>query len=66
MRKVEIRVKGNLDQHWSEWFQNFEISRGDEDETILVGEVTDQAALYGVIGKLRDLGLALIAVNEIA
>ena len=65
MQKVEIRVKGSLDEHWSEWFQDFEIKRGEKDETILVGEVVDQAALYGVIAKLRDLGLTLIAVNEI-
>ena len=65
MQKVAIRVKGGLDEHWSEWFQDFEVSRGGEDETILVGEVVDQAALYGLIAKLRDLGLTLIAVNEI-
>ena len=65
MQKVEIRVKGDLDHHWSEWFQDFAISKGEKDETILVGEVVDQAALYGMIGKLRDLGLTLIAVNEV-
>ena len=65
MQKVEIRVKGDLDNYWSEWFQDFEISRVEEGESLLVGEVVDQAALYGVIGKLRDLGLTLIAVNEI-
>lgn len=65
MQKVELRVKGDLDDYWSDWFQDFDISRGDQDETILIGEVVDQAALYGVIGKLRDLGLTLIAVNEI-
>jgi hypothetical protein len=65
MRKVEIRVKGGLDEHWSEWFQDFEVMPGEKDETILVGEVVDQAALYGLIAKLRDLGLTLIAVNEI-
>jgi hypothetical protein len=65
MQKVEIRVKGSLDEHWSQWFQDFEIVGGDKDETILVGEVVDQAALYGLIAKLRDLGLRLIAVNEI-
>lgn len=66
MQKVELRVKGDLDDYWSDWFQDFDISRGDQGETILIGEVVDQAALYGVIGKLRDLGLKLIAVNEIA
>ena len=65
MQKGEIRVKGGLDEHWSEWFQDFEVKAGEEEETILVGEVVDQAALYGLIAKLRDLGLTLIAVNEI-
>ena len=65
MQKVEIRVKGGLDEHWSEWFQDFEVTPGEEGESILVGEVVDQAALYGLIAKLRDLGLTLIAVNEI-
>jgi hypothetical protein len=66
MQKVEIRIKGGLDEHWSEWFQNFEVKRGEKDETILVGEVVDQAGLYGLIAKVRDLGLTLISVNEIA
>jgi hypothetical protein len=65
MQKVEIRVKGQVDKHWSEWFQDFEISMGEEGETILRGEAQDQAALYGLIAKLRDLGLTLVSVNEI-
>jgi hypothetical protein len=65
MQKVEIRVRGHLDEHWSEWFQDFEILASEENETILVGEVKDQAGLYGLIAKLRDLGLALISVNNI-
>lgn len=65
MQKVEIRVKGQMDEHWSEWFQDFEILASEENETILSGEVKDQAALYGLIAKMRDLGLALISVNNI-
>jgi hypothetical protein len=65
MQKVEIRVKGQMDEHWSEWFQDFEILASEEDETILFGEVKDQAALYGLIAKLRDLGLNLISVNKV-
>jgi hypothetical protein len=65
MQMVEIRVRGHLDEHWSEWFQDFEILASEENETILVGEVKDQAGLYGLIAKLRDLGLALISVNNI-
>lgn len=65
MQKVEIRIKGRLDEHWSEWFQDFEILPCDEGETLMVGEVKDQAALYGLIAKMRDLGLTLLSVNEI-
>lgn len=63
MQHVEIRVKGSLDGHWTEWFQGFELNPSEEGETILVGEVKDQADLYGLIAKLRDLGLTLVAVN---
>ena len=65
MEKVEIRVKGQMDQHWAEWFKGFEMDSGEGAETILRGEIQDQAALYGLIAKLRDLGLPLISVNEI-
>ena len=65
MQKVEIRIKGRMDEHWSEWFQDFEILPGDESETIMVGKLKDQAALYGLIAMMRDLGLTLISVNEI-
>jgi hypothetical protein len=65
MQKVELRVKGHMDEHWSEWFENFELTQSEGNETILVGEVKDQAALYGLIAKMRDLGLTLVAVNFI-
>lgn len=63
MQQVEIRVQGCLEDNWSEWFQGFELNPSEEGETILVGEVKDQADLYGLIAKLRDLGLTLVAVN---
>ena len=63
MQYVEIRVKGCLDQSWSEWFNEFDISYSEANETILKGEVQDQSALYGLIAKLRDLGVSLVAVN---
>jgi hypothetical protein len=65
MQKVEVRVKGRMDDHWTEWFQNFEIAASGEDETTMVGEVKDQSALYGLIAKLRDLGMVLLSVNEV-
>ena len=62
MPNIVIKVKGCLDQHWSEWFSEFEISHNEADETILIGKVEDQSALYGLISRLRDLGLSLIEV----
>jgi hypothetical protein len=58
-----IRVMGKLDQTWSEWFDGFNITRHGE-ETLLQGEVIDQAALYGLLTKINDLGLALITVER--
>jgi hypothetical protein len=57
MLSVEIRVAGHIDEDWSEWFEGFSITYGDE-ETILMGCLADQSALYGMLAKLRDLGLS--------
>lgn len=65
MQTVTIRIKGEIDESWSEWFEGFELTSNEPDETILTGIVTDQAAFYGLIGKLRDLGIQLVAVNSI-
>ena len=62
MRTVEIRVKGCIDEHWSAWLAGLNITHTDEDETVLSGKVVDQAALYGVLSMLRDLGLPLLSV----
>jgi len=64
MQIVTIKLKGKVDKSWSEWFEGFELTYNEPDETILTGVVTDQAAFYGLIGKLRDLGIQLIAVNS--
>jgi hypothetical protein len=63
MRTVEIRVKGCIDEHWSAWFAGLKMTHTDQGETILTGEVIDQAALYGVLSMLRDLGLPLLSVT---
>ncbi len=60
----EIRVKGHLDAHWSDWFAGLEVRRGPEGESILSGPVADQAALHGILAKIRDLNLELISVNR--
>lgn len=63
MQHVEIRVEGQIDEAWSEWFEGFSLIHTEQNQTIMTGEVSDQAALYGLITKLRDLGLNLISVN---
>lgn len=65
MEQVEIRVKGRIDDHWSEWFDGFEITYPGEDESVLSGAIRDQTALYSILSRLRDLGLALVSVNTI-
>jgi len=62
MQIVTIVIKGEMDKSWSEWFEGFNITHCESDETILTGLVTDQAAFYGLIGKLRDLGVQLLSV----
>ena len=65
MQQIEIRVKGRIDKRWSEWLDDLTITHTDQDETVLAGAIVDQAALYGLVAKLRDLGLPLLAVNSI-
>lgn len=63
MQQVDIRVEGHLDRRWSEWLEGFTIVHTEQDETLLAGTVADQAALYGLIAKLRDLGVKLLSVS---
>jgi hypothetical protein len=62
MQHVEIRIKGQIDERWSEWFGDLTVTHTD-DETILSGTVVDQAQLYGLLARLRDLGMSLTSVN---
>jgi len=62
--RYEIRVKGHLPQHWSEWLDGLTITHDPNGETILTGPLRDQAALFGVMMKARDLGLTLLSVNR--
>jgi len=64
MLDVEIRIKGHIAPHWSDWFAGLTVSQTD-DETILTGEVDDQAALFGLLARVRDLGLSLLSVNSV-
>ena len=61
----ELRIKGHLDDRWADWFEGLTITREDNGETRLTGPVVDQAALHGLLKKVRDLGIPLISVNRI-
>ncbi len=61
----EIRVSGVLDDRWSDWFDGFSFNKSSVNETVLTGCVTDQAALHGLLNKIRDIGLPLISVERI-
>jgi hypothetical protein len=62
----EIRVRGQLDGRWSAWFDGLAVTDGADGEAVLTGPVADQAALHGLLAKVRDLGLPLVAVNPVA
>ena len=59
----QIRIKGHLGCQWADWFEGLTITLEDSDETLLTGPLVDQAALYGVLRKVRDVGMPLISVN---
>jgi hypothetical protein len=62
MQQIEIRVKGQIDQDWSDWCGGLTITHTGRGETVLAGSVRDQAALRGLLDRLADLGLQLISV----
>src|SRR4030095_11474334 len=62
--QYQIRVKGQLGSQCSEWFDGLTVLPAGDDETILRGTIVDQAALHGLIGKVRDLALPLLAVTR--
>jgi hypothetical protein len=61
----QIKVKGNLDQRWSDWFDGFAITPQADAAMLLTGPVADQAALHGLLGKIRDLGLPLLSIKRL-
>ena len=58
----EIRIKGHLENRWANWFEGLTITTLDNGETMLTGPVVDQAALHGLLRKVRDLGIPLLSV----
>jgi len=61
----QIRIKGHLGQQWTEWFEGLTITLEDNGDTLLTGPVVDQAALHGLLKKVRDLGMPLISVDPV-
>lgn len=61
----DIRLKGHLDDHWSAWFDNLTIRNEANGEMVLHGPLADQAALHGVLIRIRDLGLPLLAISAV-
>ncbi len=61
----QIRIKGHLDQEWTDWFEGLTITLKENGHTLLTGPLIDQAALYGLLKKVRDLGMPLLSVNRV-
>ena len=63
MQSVEIRIKGQIDRGWSEWIGGLAISYTEQGDTVLTGQVRDQAALYGLLEKLSNVGMQLLSFS---
>ena len=61
----EIKVEGHLGRQWTDWFGGLTITREDNGDTLLTGPVVDQAALHGLLKKVRDLGMPLLSVTRV-
>lgn len=60
----QIRIKGHLDERWMRWFEGFTVLQQPNGETLISGTMIDQAALFGVLNRIRDLGLELVSVQQ--
>src|SRR6266496_1579245 len=63
--RYEIRLKGHLDNRWADWFDGLSFTHASDGTTILAGPLVDQAALYGLLRQVRDLGLPLVSVIQV-
>ena len=61
----QIRIRGHLGRQWTDWFEGLSITLEDNGETLLTGPLLDQAALHGVLKKVRDIGMPLLSVNRV-
>ena len=62
----EIRLEGHLDQHWADWLDGLAITHESDGTTTLSGPLADQAALHGVLNRIRDLALPIVSVQRVA
>jgi len=62
----EIRIKGHLDDRWTDWFEGLTITLEEDGDTLLTGPVVDQAALHGLLKRVRDLGMPLLSINFVS
>ena len=63
--RYEIRLKGHLDARWAAWFDGMSLTNASNGTTVISGPVLDQAALYGLLQKVRDIGLPLVSVTQV-
>jgi hypothetical protein len=61
----EIRIKGHLDDEWVDWFEGLTITLDENGDTLLTGPIIDQAALHGLLKKVRDLGIPLVSISPV-
>jgi hypothetical protein len=61
----QIRLKGHVGPQWTDWFDGMAITLEDDGDTLLTGPVADQAALHGLLKKVRDIGMTLVSVNSV-
>jgi len=59
----QIKLRGHLSDHWTDWFAGLTITLEDDGDTLLIGPLPDQAAMFGLLKKVRDLGMPLISIN---
>jgi hypothetical protein len=65
LERYEIKVRGEIDRDWSSWLGDMEITHSEDGMTVLRGELIDQAVLFSVLSRIRDMGLTLIEVKQI-
>jgi hypothetical protein len=63
--RYEIRLKGHLDSRWAAWFDGLSLTNSSDGTTLICGPVADQAALHGLLQKVRDIGLPLVSVTQV-